>query len=155
VPTHDFAEIQPEFMARVDKMVWCNAATVDSQGRPRSRILHPLWDGSVAYVTADRHSFKGRHLARTPYVSLAYVGDVAKPAYADCHAAWVEDRETKQHVWYLYQTTPPPMGFDPVPIYGSVDEPVEGRPTFGVLKLTPYRITLTQWPEPLIMWTSE
>jgi hypothetical protein len=28
-----------------------------------------------------------------------------------------------------------------------------GRLDFGVLKLTPYRIVLTQWPSPLWMWT--
>lgn len=151
--THDFAKIQSELMARIEKMVWCNAATVDGQGRPRSRILHPLWEGSTAWVTADRNSFKSRHLARTPYISLAYVSDPAKPAYVDCHAEWVVDRESRLHVWNLCSTFPEPMGFDPALIYGTVDEPGEGQPEFGVLKLTPYRIVLTQWPEPLVMWT--
>lgn len=152
--TREFAEIAPEFMARVGKMVWCNAATVDRQGRPRSRILHPLWEGDIAWVTTDDTSFKRQHLLRTPYVSLAYVGDVVKPAYADCHAEWITDRETKQHVWNLCSSLPEPMGFDPAPIYGSVDAG-EGRLPFGVIKLTPYRITLTQWPEPLVMWTGK
>lgn len=141
-------------MERVEKMVWCNAATVDSQGRPRSRILHPIWEGSMAWVTADRNSFKSRHLESTPYVSLAYVSDWARPAYADCHAEWVEDREIKDHVWHLCPSLPEPMGFDPAPVYGTIDEPLPGHPTFGVLRLTPYRIVLTQWPEPLTMWTA-
>lgn len=153
--THDFEQIRPEFMARVEKMVWCNAATVDGQGRPRSRILHPIWEGQTAWITGDRNSFKSRHLARTPYISLAYVGDATRPAYADCHAEWVDDPETKQHVWDLCPTLPEPMGFDPALIYGKVNEPVEGRPAFGVLRLTPYRIVLTQWPEPLTMWTPD
>jgi hypothetical protein len=153
VRTHDFAEIAPELMARVNQMVWCSAATIDGQGRPRSRILHPLWEGSVAWVTTDPRSLKSRHLARYPYVSLAYVGDIAKPAYADCFAEWVTDRETRQRVWDLCLQTPPPMGFDPAPIYGAVDGPLEGRPAFGVLKLTPYRVVLTQWPEPATIWT--
>jgi hypothetical protein len=140
-------------MARIEKMVWCSAATVDGQGRPRSRILHPLWEGSTAWVTSDRNSFKSRHLAHSPYVSLAYVSDWARPSYADCHAAWVEDREVMQHVWDLCPTFPEPMGFDPALIYAPVGESVEGRPAFGVLKLTPYRVVLMQWPEPLVMWT--
>lgn len=153
--THELGEILPAFMARMNQMVWCNAATIDSQGRPRSRILHPLWNGQIAWVTADPSSLKGRHLALHPYVSLAYVSDVAKPAYADCHAAWVDDPALKQHVWELCRQTSPPMGFDPEPIYGAVDAAVEGRPRFGVLRLEPYRIVLTQWPEPPWMWRAE
>jgi hypothetical protein len=153
--THDFAEIAPELMARIEKMVWCNAATVDSLGRPRSRIVHPLWEGATAWITTDDTSFKRRHLTAAPYISLAYVGDVAKPAYADCHAEWIEDRVAKQRVWGLCLTLPEPMGFDPAPIYGAVDAPGEGHRSFGVIKLIPYRITLTQWPKPQIMWTAE
>jgi hypothetical protein len=155
VHTHDFAEIASDFMERVNQMVWCSAATIDGQGRPRSRLLHPLWEGSTAWITTDPRSLKSEHLARHPYISLAYVGDVAKPAYADCHAAWVEDAATKQHVWDLCLATPPPMGFDPAPIYGDPLEPAAGRPVFGVLKLTPYRILLSQWPTPPTIWTPE
>ena len=139
-------------MSRVNGMVWCNAATVDLQGRPRSRILHPLWEGLTAWVTTDPRSLKIRHLARQPYVSLAYVSDVAKPAYADCRAEWVDDPAIRQHVWDLCLQTPPPMGFDPAPIYGAPDRPEAGRPQFGVLKLTPYRIQLVQWPTPPAIW---
>ena len=42
----NFAEIEAEFIERVHTMVWCSAATVDRQGRPRSRILHPIWEGA-------------------------------------------------------------------------------------------------------------
>ncbi|MFN8593887.1 MAG: hypothetical protein U0031_20695 [Thermomicrobiales bacterium] len=153
--THTLNEILPVFMTRVNQMVWCNAATIDTQGRPRSRILHPLWEGPVAWITADPTSLKTRHLATHPYMSLAYASDVAKPAYADCHAAWVDDPDIRQHVWNLCQETPPPMGFDPEPIYGAIDPPVAGRSRFGVLRLEPYRIVLTQWPEPLWQWSAE
>jgi hypothetical protein len=155
VRTHDFAEIAPEFMERVMRMAWCNVATIDARGRPRSRILHPLWEGQTGWITTDPRSLKARHLAQNPYVSLAYVSDVAKPAYVDCRAVWVEDAATKQHVWDLCLTTPPPMGFDPAPIYGSPLEPLEGRPVFGVLELTPYRILLAQFPTPPMIWTPE
>jgi hypothetical protein len=33
-----FFAIEEEFLRRVNNMVWCNVATVDSQGGPRSRI---------------------------------------------------------------------------------------------------------------------
>jgi hypothetical protein len=153
VQTHDFGEIAPELMERVTRMVWCNVATIDGQGRPRSRILHPLWEGSTGWITTDPRSLKATHLARNPYVSLAYISDVAKPAYVDCRAARVDEPATKQHVWDLCLNTPPPMGFDPAPIYGSPTQPVAGRPVFGVLKLTPYRIVLAQFPAPPMIWT--
>jgi general stress protein 26 len=152
VRTHKFDEIAEEFLARANRIVLCSVATVDSQGRPRSRILHPIWEGSTAWITTNPASFKRRHLATNPYVSLAYV-DAVKPAYADCQAEWVTDPAEKQHVWDLCLSTPLPLGFDPAPIYDPVDGSTTGRIEFGALKLTPYRITLYQWPEPLKMWT--
>ena len=151
--THDFDEIAPEFLERANRMVWCSVAPVDGQGRPRSRLLHPIWEGATGWITTDRRSFKGRHLARNPYVSLAYVADIAKPAYADCRAEWADDPAVKRHVWDLCLRTPPSLGFDPAPIYGAVDAPVPGRPEFGVLKLVPYRILLSHWPTPPWIWT--
>jgi hypothetical protein len=53
-----FADIETEFIRRVHRVVWCNVATLDSQNRPRSRILHPIWEvtlaGLVRSVTAPR-----------------------------------------------------------------------------------------------------
>jgi hypothetical protein len=154
VRTHNFDEIAAEFHERANRIVYCSVATVDGQGRPRSRILHPIWEGNVGWITTNPASFKSRHLARNPYVSLTYV-DFVKPAYADCHAAWVTDPAEKQHVWDLCLRTPPPVGFDPGNIYNPVDGSTTDRIEFGVLKLTPYRITLYQWPEPLRMWTPD
>ena len=136
-------------------MVWCSVATVDAQGRPRSRVLHPIWKGSTGWITTGRRSPKGRDLERNPYVSLAYVSDVTKPAYADCRAEWADDPAVKQHVWDLCRRTPPPLGFDPAPIYGAVDGLRPGQSMFGVLKLVPYRIVLTQWPAPQVIWTPD
>lgn len=133
-----FAEIADEFLERVNKAVWCNVATIDGKRRPRSRILHPFWQGEVGWITTRRGTPKEQHLAQCPFVSLAYIADVVKPVYVDCKAEWIEDQSIKQHIWQLLQTTPPPLGFDPAPIYGSVD-----NPEFGLLKLTPWRIEVT------------
>src|SRR6202158_901086 len=90
MPTHEtlnFAEIEPEFMRRVERIVWCTVATVDRQGRPRTRILHPIWevaDGMpVGYIATGRHSLKEKHLAGTPYVSLTYWDPVHEQVYVD------------------------------------------------------------------------
>src|SRR5690606_4076991 len=57
----DFSEIEAEFIQRVHTMVWCNVATVDSRNRPRSRVLHPIWEGSTGWITTHRSSHKARH----------------------------------------------------------------------------------------------
>jgi hypothetical protein len=81
-----FAEIEAEFIQRVHAMVWCSMATLDTRNRLRSRILHPIWEGAVGWASARPHSLKAKHIAHNAYVSLAYIGDIAKPVYADCKA---------------------------------------------------------------------
>lgn len=132
-----FTEIEREFIERVHRMVWCSVATLDTRDRLRSRILHPIWEGVTGWIGSRRHSLKAKHLARHPYVSLAYIAEVAEPVYADCIAEWEDDLASKQRVWELYRAAPPPLGFD----YGTVFDNA-AHPEFGVLKLTPWRIEL-------------
>lgn len=133
----DFAAIEPEFRARVDKMVWCNVATVDSRGNPSSRLLHPIWEGQTGWIGTHRDSGKGRHLARNPHVSLAFISDPVRPVYIDAVATWVDDPAAKQHVWDLFLHTPEPVGYDPAPTFIAPD-----HPNFGVLRIVPTRIVL-------------
>lgn len=144
----DFSDIQEEFLHRVHSVVWCTMATLDTRNRPRSRILHPIWEGTTGWITTRRHSHKAKHLAHSPYVSLAYTADLAKPVYVDCVAEWVDNIDEKKRLWDLLLTTPPPLGFDPAPIYKSVDDS-----GFGLLKLTPWRIEVTNFPAgPHLIW---
>src|SRR6476646_10751477 len=108
-----FSDIEEEFMARVRRIVWCTVATVDGKGRPRSRILHPIWEGSTGWIGTHRYSHKSHHLDNNPYVSLAYIKDVFKPVYVDCTAAWIDDLDMKQRIWDLFKNTPEPLGYDP------------------------------------------
>ena len=139
----DFADIEEEFIQRVHTMVWCNAATVDSHGRPRSRILHPIWEGTTGWIGTHRNSYKHKNLANSPYMSLAYITDIMKPVYADVTASWEDDPAQKQRVWDLFANTPPPLGYDPAPDFIHPD-----HENFGVLKLTPWRIALVTFPAP-------
>jgi uncharacterized pyridoxamine 5'-phosphate oxidase family protein len=136
-----FSEIEEEFIQRVHTMVWCNVATVDRRQRPRSRILHPIWEGSTGWIGTHRNSYKHKHLARNPYVSLAYITELFKPVFVDCTAAWVDDLEQKKRIWDLFKNTPPPLGYDPTNDFISPD-----HENFGVLKLTPWRIALVTFP---------
>ncbi len=142
-----FAEIEDAFLRRVNSVVWCNVATVDRHGRPRSRILHPYWEGRTGWIATAPNTLKAKHLLNNPYVSLAYVADIAKPVYADCTAAWVGDPAVKEHVWNLFRDAPPPLGYDPAPIFHALD-----HPRFGVLKLTPWRIEVATIPTSRIVW---
>lgn len=135
-----FAEIEAEFAARIRRIVWCTVATVDGKGRPRSRILHPIWEGATGYIATGRHSFKAKHLAANPYVSLTYWDQQHQQVYAECKAEWDDSAEGKRRIWELYKSTTPPLGYDPAIIPEWKDGP--GSPEFGVLKLTPRRIEL-------------
>jgi general stress protein 26 len=132
-----FSEIETEFIQRAHAMVWCSMATLDTRNRLRSRILHPLWEGSTGWASSRPDSLKARHIAHCSYVSLAYIADMMRPVYIDCTAEWEHDAEKKQHVWELFKLTPPPAGFDLVNIFKSVDDP-----EYGVLKFTPWQIEL-------------
>jgi general stress protein 26 len=140
---NSFSEIEAEFINRVHTMVWCSVATVDSKGRPRSRVLHPIWEGSTGWITTHRSSHKAQHLANNPYVSLAYITNIHRPVYADCTAEWVDDLDEKRRIWDLFKRTPEPLGFDPGLEYVSPEDA-----DFGLLKLTPWRIDLVSFPAP-------
>lgn len=146
-----FAEIEAEFSDRVSRIVWCNMATVDAKGRSRSRIVHPIWEASTGWIATHRRSFKNRHLADSPYVSLAYVADITKPVYVDGVAAWADDPADKQRVWNLFANAPAPLGYDPAPFFVAPD-----HPAFGVLKVTPWRIgVVTQSPPLALVWRND
>ena len=108
--------VQDEFIATAHRIVWCGVATVDRRGRPRSRILHPIWerdgDGVRGWVVTRRSPLKTAHLARTPYLTCTYWDATHDVAIADCHAAWDEDRDEHARVWALYADAPAPLGYD-------------------------------------------
>lgn len=139
----NFSEIEAEFIRRVHTMVWCSVATIDSQGRPRSRILHPIWEGATGWIGTHPDSHKALHIEQNPYISLAYITDVMKPVYVDCKAAWIDDPDEKRRVWNLFASAPPPLGYDPAHDFVAPDSE-----RFGVLKLTPWRIDLVSFPAP-------
>jgi general stress protein 26 len=113
-------------------------ATVDRKGRPRTRIIHPIWEGPTGYIATGRHSLKEKHLAANAWTSFTYWDPVHEQIYIEAKAEWEDDPEEKQRVWDLYKNTPPPLGYDPQMIWrGGVDDP-----EYGLLKLTPWRIEL-------------
>jgi general stress protein 26 len=81
-----FAEIEEEFLELVRAMVYCSAATIDLHQRPRSRVLHPIWEDTTGWVTTGPRTAKAAQLAANPFMSLAFIADPPKPVYVECRA---------------------------------------------------------------------
>lgn len=134
-----FSEIEEEFQERVKKIVWCTVTSIDRKNRPRSRILHPIWDGPSGYIATGRHSHKAKHFEHNPYVSLTYWDPDHKQIYAECRVSWEDSAEEKARVWELYKSTPEPLGYDLNMFWpgGATDA------NYGLMKLSPWRIELS------------
>lgn len=142
-----FEEIQSEFLRRVSKAIYCSVATIDRKNRPRSRIMHPVWDGYIGWVISWPQSHKAKHLQGNPYVSLAYIEEREQPVYVDARADWIDEVGEKHRIWNLHKNTLPPLGFDPEPHYGTITHHY-----FGLLRFTPWRIELGNLNGESIIW---
>ena len=134
--------VAPAFVSMAHRIVWCAVATVDAQGRPRSRVLHPIWewDGSslVGWVGTGPTPTKRAHLEASPFVSVNYWGPSQDTCVAECRASWAFDDETCTRTWELLKNGPEPVGYDPAIIPGW-----DGGPTseaFAALRLDPWRL---------------
>ena len=123
-------------------IVWSTVATVDAQGRPRSRVLHPFWqwDGTqlVGWIATSPTPTKRVHLAASPFASVGYWAPSQDTCTAECRAELVYDDDTRRMVWDLFEHGPEPVGYDPriVPQWA-------GGPTsdaFAAIRLEPWRL---------------
>lgn len=138
---NDLDTVAPAFVEMAHRIVWCSVATVDAAGRPRSRVLHPMWewqDGQlIGWVGTGPTPTKRAHLEQSPYVSLNYWEPGQDTCVAECRAEWCFDLETRNQVWDAYKAAPPPLGYDPAIIPGWDSASSDA---FAVLKLTPWRL---------------
>ncbi len=134
-------DVAPKFVAMAHQIVWCTAATVDSSNRPRSRVLHPIWefDGNslVGWIATGKTPLKVDNIAASANVSCNYWTPSQDTCVAECAAQWVEDAATKHRVWDLLANAPAPVGYDPamIPGWDNADSP-----GFNPLRLEPWRI---------------
>ena len=116
------AEVAPAFVEMAHRIVWSSAATVDAHGRPRSRVLHPIWqwDGQrlEGWIATSPTPMKRAHLSASPYLSLNYWAPSQDTCLAECRATWAFDDETRSMVWERFSNAPEPVGFDPAIIPG-------------------------------------
>jgi hypothetical protein len=134
-------EVAPAFVEMAHRIVWASAATVDAKGRPRSRVLHPIWqwDGTtlLGWIGTGPTPMKRAHLEASPYISLNYWSPNHDTCLAECRASWAFDDETRTMVWDRFKSTPMPLGYDPAIIPGW-DKPTS--PSFAALRLEPWRL---------------
>ena len=113
-----FNEIAPAFVEMAHEIVWCAAATVDGKGRPRSRVLHPIWewDGNhlTGWIMTGATPIKLAHLEASPHMSCNYWAPSHDTCLAECRVEWANDIETKQRVWDLFLNGPAPGRVRPV-----------------------------------------
>ncbi len=133
------AEVAPKFLEMAHQIVWCTAATVDRHNRPRSRVLHPIWewDGTelVGWIATAKTPLKADHLGRNPHLSCNYWTPAQDTCVAECDTTWIDDKETKHRVWDLFVNGPAPVGYDPsmIPGWDNADSP-----GFDPLRLDPW-----------------
>lgn len=144
------SETAPAFLEMAHQIVWASVATVDENGRPRSRILHPIWqwDGEqlTGWIATSPTPPKRAHLQNSPFVSVNYWSPNHDTCVAECHATWAFNDETRQMVWDLFLHGPKPVGYDPriVPQWTSPT-----ADAFAALRLDPWRLRI--FPGTLLM----
>jgi hypothetical protein len=140
--SNDLAVAAPAFVEMAHRIVWATVATVDADGRPRSRILHPhwQWDGSslVGWIATSPTPIKREHFARSPHASVTYWTDNHDTCTAECRVEWAFDDETRRWVWDLFKNAEEPVGYDPGVIPAWSGGPTS--PAFAALRLEPWRL---------------
>ncbi len=139
---HELAQVAPAFIEMAHRIVWAGVATVDAHGRPRSRVLHPIWqwDGArlVGWIATSPTPTKRAHLDAHPYMSINYWTPSHDTCAAECRAALLMDDETRVMVWNLFADGPAPVGYDP-----GIVPPWRNGPTsdgFAAIRLEPWRL---------------
>ncbi|MEU4323657.1 pyridoxamine 5'-phosphate oxidase family protein [Nonomuraea dietziae] len=135
-----FSEIQDAFEAYIGDIVYATMTTVDKKGRPRARVLIPVWevvDGEpLGWLATYKTPVKASHLAGNPHTTFSYWTPRQNAVSVDTVAEWVEDIEVKRRVWHLYRrTSPRGAGYDLGNFWTS-----PGDPKLHVLRLEPWRV---------------
>lgn len=140
---NELTETAPAFVDMAHRIVWCTAATVATDGSPRTRVLHPIWewdgDKLTGWVATSPQSPKADDLASTPQVSMTYWDRTQDTCTVDCNTVWETDQKERELGWHRFEHGEPPVGYDPQMIPGWTSYDAEA---FGILRLEPHRIRL-------------
>lgn len=138
----DLTIVAPAFVEMAHRIVWATVSTVDRQGRPRSRILHPYWewDGErlIGWIATSPTPVKRAHLEHSPHVSVTYWTTSHDTCTAECRTEWMFDDAAREGVWELFKTAPAPVGYDPAIVPAWQGGPRSAA--FAALRLDPWRL---------------
>ncbi|MEU5881082.1 pyridoxamine 5'-phosphate oxidase family protein [Spirillospora sp. NPDC047279] len=135
-----FAEVRDEFEAYIGDIVYATMTTVDKKGRPRARVLIPIWeevDGRpVGWLATYRTPVKEAHLAGNPHTTFSYWTPRQNAVAVDTVAEWVDGPDVRKRVWDLYsKTSPKGAGYELGQFWKGPDDP-----KLHILKLEPWRV---------------
>jgi hypothetical protein len=130
--------------------VWATVVTVDAGGRPRARVLHPIWledqpgssrddsapAGVEGFAITRPTPLKRAHLAAHPYVTCAYLAADHGFAHFDCDAALVDDIGIRHRAWDSFAAVAPPLGYDFAAIFPEGPHSAD----LTVLRMRPFRV---------------
>ncbi|MER6011809.1 pyridoxamine 5'-phosphate oxidase family protein [Streptomyces bluensis] len=141
----DFSGLQDTFFSYVRDIAYATMITVDRQGRPRARVLLPVWevvDGRpVGWLAAYKTPVKTAHLANNPHTTYSYWNPRQNAVHVDSLSSWADGEASKLHVWDLYiKGGPPGVGYDPVQYWRGGPE----DPEYQVIRIEPWRIQLVR-----------
>ena len=137
------ADLERDFLRITAQTIFCTMTTVDSAGRPRGRVLHPIFvvrDGRPrGWALTSRTPLKARHLAANPHVSCSFWTPSHDTVFVDAVATWVEDERERRETWELFLDTPAPLGWgaDGMAGYGPLKW---NGPSYSALRLEPWRV---------------
>ena len=139
--TNSLEQVGPAFLSMAHQIVWCSVASIDANNRPRSRVLHPIWewDGEelTGWIATGPTPTKRAHLEVSSHLSCNYWSPTHDTCVAECEASWAFDDETRSLVWEKFKNAPEPVGYDPA-IIPAWDSPLSD--SFAVLTLKPWRL---------------
>ncbi|MEV6157658.1 pyridoxamine 5'-phosphate oxidase family protein [Nonomuraea sp. NPDC052129] len=135
-----FSEIEDQFAAYIGDIVYATMTTVDAKGRPRARVLIPIWevvDGRpIGWLATYRTPVKAAHLAGNPHTTFSYWTPRQNAVSLDTVAEWVDDLTLTRRAWNLYRKgSPPGAGYELGNFWTSPADP-----QLHVLRLTPWRV---------------
>ena len=135
------ADVAPAFVEMAHRIVWCTVATTDADGRPRTRVLHPIWewDGSAltGWIATSPLSPKARRPGRRPGRVADLLGADARHVHGRVRRRVRGRPGRAPGRWDRFANGPGAGRLRPVD-HPGVDGPA-GR-GFGVLRLTPRRL---------------
>ncbi len=159
--TQTLADVAPAFVDMAHRIVWATVATTDRNGRPRTRVLHPIWewDGTklTGWIATGPRTLKAKHLEHQPHISLTYWSPEQDVCTAECRTSWETSDEQRRAGWDRFANAPEPVGYDPSIIPGWTGPDVEA---FGLLHLEPERLRvfpgtlLLQGTGDLLTWSA-